>query len=94
VIESIIGLNSERVVDWCGGEKDGGFCRGIEVVITMDEGRLIGTGAMLFASVIERFLGLYTTINSFTRLVAKVRNNQGDTELRRWLPRSGEHPMI
>lgn len=99
LVEGLIGLGSRRVVDWnSGGEGDdgeqGGFCRGTEVTLTLDEAKYVGTGPLLFASVLERFLGLYTTINSFTRLVARVRTPQGESELRRWPPRAGEHPMV
>lgn len=94
LIEGMIDLKSRRVVDWNGDPENGGFCRGVEVTLTLDESKYVGTGPLLFASVIERFLGLYTTINSFTRLVAKIRTPQGESELRRWPPRSGEHPMI
>jgi type VI secretion system protein ImpG len=46
----------------------------------------------LFASVLERFLALYCSINSFTQLVAKVQDRDG--ELRRWPPRVGEKILL
>lgn len=96
LVEGLIGLGSRRVVDWNSGPDgdEGGFCRGVEVTLTLDEAKYVGTGPLLFASVLERFFGLYTTINSFTRLVARVRTPQGESELKRWPPRSGEHPMV
>jgi type VI secretion system protein ImpG len=46
----------------------------------------------LFAAVLERFLGLYTAINSFTQLTAKTRQRRG--ELKPWPPRSGEQILL
>jgi type VI secretion system protein ImpG len=42
----------------------------------------------LFACVLERFLALYCTVNSFSKLIATVKGR--DEELRRWPPRIGE----
>jgi type VI secretion system protein ImpG len=38
--------------------------------------------------VLERFLALYCSVNSFTKFVATVKGREG--ELRRWPPRAGE----
>lgn len=67
-------------------------CRGIEVSIQFDESRFTGSGLYLFASVLERFLAVYCSINSFTRLVASVEGKKG--ELRRWPPRMGERVLL
>jgi type VI secretion system protein ImpG len=64
-----------------------GFCRGLDVEITFDEEKFPGTGFYLLASVLERFLGQYASINSFTRMIARSR--QHDFWEKRWLPRSG-----
>jgi type VI secretion system protein ImpG len=42
--------------------------------------------------VIERFLGLYCTINSFSKLIATTNKREG--ELRRWAPRAGETVLL
>jgi type VI secretion system protein ImpG len=64
-----------------------GFCRGLDVTVTFDEDKYPGTGFYLLASVLERFLGQYASINSFTRLVARSR--QHEFWEKRWLPRTG-----
>jgi type VI secretion system protein ImpG len=69
-----------------------GVCRGMEVTIEFDEQKYVGTGVFLFASVLERFLGLYTTINAFTQLVATT--TQGEGPLKTWPPRSGDQQLI
>src|SRR6476620_10973314 len=64
-----------------------GFCRGLDVTVTFDEEKYPGTGFYLLASVLERFLGQYASINSFTRLVARSR--QREYWEKRWAPRTG-----
>jgi type VI secretion system protein ImpG len=75
---------SRRVVRQVGGA----VCRGVEVTVHFDDQRFAGSSLFLFASVLERFLALYCSINSFTKLTATVERQKG--ELRRWPPRMGE----
>ena len=65
-----------------------GFCRGVEVTVELDEQKYTGTGPFLFACVLERFLALYASLNSFTQLIARTR--QGEGVLKKWPPRAGE----
>ena len=39
-----------------------------------DEEKYVGSGVFLFASVLEKFLGLYASLNSFTQLIATPNN--------------------
>ena len=66
--------------------------RGLEVRLKLDEEHYAGSGVFLFAQVIERFLGQYTSINSFVQTVADVRQREG--VLKRWPPRSGTRPLL
>ena len=91
-IDGILGVKSRRVVGTVRSDGPLTFCRGTEVTIQFDEERFTGSGLFLFASVLEHFLGLYCTINSFSKLVATVKGREG--ELRRWPPRMGEKPLI
>jgi type VI secretion system protein ImpG len=92
LIDGITGVSSRRVVGRTGGPTASGFCRGLEVTLEFDEQKYAGTGAYLFASVLERFLGLYVSVNSFSQLVAKTR--QGDGYFKKWPPRSGELQLL
>lgn len=92
LIEGLVGLNSQRVVRRLDDSAASGFCRGLEVTVVLDEEKYVGTGAFLFASVLERFLGAYVSMNSFTQLVAKAQ--QGEGAIRRWPPRSGTRTLI
>jgi type VI secretion system protein ImpG len=46
----------------------------------------------LFASVLEKFLGLYVSMNSFSQLVARSR--QRKEPLEEWAPRAGQSVLI
>ena len=91
VIEGILNVQSRRVVGRVPGA-GGGFCRGLEVTVHFDEARFAGSGLFLLAAVLERFLGLYCSINSFTKMVAT--SNQRDQVVRRWPPRAGEKVLL
>ncbi len=91
MVEGLVGLETRRVVGRIGGVTDSGFCRCIEVTLEFDEQKFIGTGVYVFASVLERFLGLYASINSFSQLVGKT--TQGGV-FKKWPPRAGEIPLL
>lgn len=69
-----------------------GFCRGTEVTLTLDESLYVGGSAFLFATVLSRFLGLYASTNSFTQLVLK--SLQRDGEWKRWPPMAGSRQLL
>ena len=69
-----------------------GFCRGLEVTVQFDEEKFVGSGVFLFASVLEKFLGLYTSLNSFTQLIATTQQREGP--LKKWPPRAGEQILL
>ena len=68
------------------------FARGTRVDITLDEEQFTGGGAFLFATVLERFLGLYASINSFSILAA--RTTQRKDVMRVWPPRAGWKTLL
>jgi type VI secretion system protein ImpG len=68
------------------------FVRGTHVEIELDEEQFVGGGSYLFASVLENFLGLYASLNSFSRLTARTR--QRKEVLRQWPPRAGRKILM
>lgn len=93
MIDGIQSVRCRRVVGRAADhQRGGGFCRGIEVTIHFDEERFTGSGVYLFACVLERFLGLYCSVNSFSKLIATTNKREG--ELRRWSPRAGESVLL
>lgn len=67
-------------------------CRGIDVTVEFDPARFSGNGLFLLASILDRFLALYCSINSFTRLTATVKGRTG--VLRTWPARAGDRPLL
>ncbi|QDU63420.1 hypothetical protein Pan216_43000 [Planctomycetes bacterium Pan216] len=92
MIEGINSVSSRRVVAQIGSPTSSGFCRGMEVTLEFDEEKYVGTGVFLFASVLERFLGLYASLNSFVQTVARTK--QGEGALKQWKPRAGDRPLL
>ena len=91
-IAGLVGVRSRRTTARVVEGLASGFCRGVEIEVEFDPQQYAGTGAFLFATVLERFLPLYASINSFTRLVSRYR---GSTQpFRRWPCRVGEQPPL
>lgn len=91
-IAGITKLTSRRVVGRPASMPWNGFCRGLEVNIEFDEEKYVGSSVFLFASVLEKFLGLYASINSFSQLV--VTTQQRKEPVKRWPPRAGEQILL
>jgi type VI secretion system protein ImpG len=66
------------------------FCRGTDVTLEFDEEQFVGAGVFLLACVLQRFLGLYSAVNSFSRVTAKTRKGV----LKQWSPLAGEQVLL
>lgn len=91
-VGGLVGMSCRKAVRRVGEEAWRGFCRGNEVTLTFDEDAYVGSSAFLLASVLDRFLALYASMNSFTQLVIQSRQRQGDWK--RWPPRVGEQILL
>ncbi|MEO7144658.1 MAG: type VI secretion system baseplate subunit TssF, partial [Bryobacteraceae bacterium] len=91
-IEGITRLDSRRHFARVISENGISFCRGARVEIELDEEQFVGGGAFLFASVLERFLSLYVSLNSFSQLVARTR--QRKEVMKEWPPRAGRKLLL
>jgi type VI secretion system protein ImpG len=91
-IAGITQVTSRRVVGRPASMPWNGFCRGMEINVEFDEEKYIGSGVFLFASVLEKFLGLYASLNSFTQMVAHTL--QREEPLKRWPLRAGEQILL
>jgi type VI secretion system protein ImpG len=92
--QQILGLtavSSRQVWRRIRAERGSGFARGIEATLEFDESKYEGSGVYLFSSVLEKFLALYVSINSFSEAVATVKQRG---VLKRWPPRSGLQPLL
>lgn len=92
MIEALIKVDTKPITAPIQIENSVVLCRGTQVQIELDSLMLAGTSPLLFASVLERFLGLYCSLNSFTRLIATLSGRDG--ELKRWPPRAGAKALV
>jgi type VI secretion system protein ImpG len=92
LIDSLLRVTSRPGVARVPGGGNGGLCRGLEIQAEFEPAPFDSGQGFLFASVIDRFLGLYASINSFTRTTALVR---GQTDkVRTWPARAGSRTLL
>ncbi len=91
-IEGMLTLTSKRHFARVMSENGIAFVRGTQVEMEFDEDMFAGAGVFLFASVIEAFLGLYVSLNSFSQLV--VRTRQRKELLKQWPPKAGQRILL
>ncbi len=91
-IEGIVKVDSARHFARVISEHGISFARGTRVRLELDEEQFVGGGVYLFASVLERFLGLYVSLNSFSQLVARTTQRREDLE--QWPPRAGHKILL
>ena len=66
--------------------------RGIQITMTATDNQFAGQGDLyLFGSVLDAFLSMYASMNTFTQF--EIRNSQTG-ELFQWAPRIGEKPLL
>jgi type VI secretion system protein ImpG len=91
-ILGLVDVQSKRAVRQIGERIGTGFVRGTETVITFDEEQFVGSGLYLFATVLDRFLGLYTSVNSFNQL--SIRTRQREETVKDFPARAGEQELL
>jgi type VI secretion system protein ImpG len=89
-IAGIVDVQSRSSVGRVSSDTGVAFCRGTDVVLEFDEDQFVGTGVFLLSSVLQRFLGLYSAVNSFTRVTAKTKRGV----LKQWAPMAGEQMLL
>jgi type VI secretion system protein ImpG len=90
-IAGIVAVDSRPVMRRIRSDVGSGFARGIEATLVFDESKFVGSGVYLFSSVLEKFLGLYVSINSFSEMVSASAQRG---VMKRWPPRSGQQVLL
>jgi type VI secretion system protein ImpG len=90
-ISGITNLSSRRHFARVVSEHGISFARGVLVDMEFDEEMYSGS-VFLFACVLEYFLGLYSSLNSFSQLLARTK--QRKEVLRQWRPRAGQKILL
>jgi len=91
-IESLVAISSKRHFARVVSPDGGAFARGTLVDVEFDEDQFAGGGVYLFAAVLEYFLGLYVSMNSFSQL--RTRTRQRKEILKLWPPRAGQKVLL
>ena len=91
-IAGLSDLRSRATVSRVGFDYGVTFCRGLDVDVEFDEEQFAGSGAFLLAAVLDRFFGLYSAINSYSRFTA--RSQQRRTPIHRWPARIAEQRVL
>jgi type VI secretion system protein ImpG len=92
LIHGIVGVSSRPGTARLRTKGNTAFCRGIDVTATFDEAYFSGNGIYLAASVLERFFGMYASVNSFARLTARIKGQTG--VLKTWPARGGDRILL
>ena len=91
-IEGLVRLESCKIVRRIGKDTWKGFCRGTKITLTFSEEKFVGSTPVLLGAVLNNFLALYTSINSFVQLDIKTQQQEGI--LKSWNPISGEQEIL
>lgn len=86
-IAGIRGVDTRRVTRRIGADAWRGFCRGLEITLTLDEADFVGGNPYLFTAVLNRFFGQHAAVNSFTQL--RVMSVQREGVWKQWPPTAG-----
>lgn len=74
------------------GARAGSFCRGLDVTLEWEADVWASGGLYLLAAVLERFLALHATVNSFVRTRCRLRGRPG--LVASWPPRAGAQTLL
>jgi type VI secretion system protein ImpG len=80
-LEALLAVNAKPGTARVPGSRLGAFCRGLDVELEFEPRAFQGAGLYLLSSVLERFLALHATVNSFVRTTVKLRGKT-DPEIR------------
>ncbi|NSX16286.1 type VI secretion system baseplate subunit TssF [Cupriavidus taiwanensis] len=91
--EQVRGIRSVRArgaTAHVGSEAWRGYCRGTEVAVEFDPDAFVGGSPLLLGAVLAHFFALYTSVNSFVRLVVR----RGDETWKQWPAMTGSQQLL
>ncbi len=91
-IDALLAVTSTPGTARVPGARAGAFCRGLDVTLTFDDAAWNTGGLYVLASVVERFLALHATVNSFVRTRVETRGRAGYAA--RFPPRAGHRVLL
>ena len=91
-IDGLLAVTAAPGVARVPGARAGAFCRGLDVTLEFDARVWQGSGLYLLAAVLDRFLALHATVNSFVRTRAVLRGRPGAAAA--WPARAGTRTLL
>ncbi len=91
-IGGLIGVSAKPGSARVPGSRAGAFCRGVDVTLEFEAGAWQSAGLYLLAAVLDRFLALHATVNSFARTNAVLRGRPGRAAA--WPARAGMQVLL
>jgi type VI secretion system protein ImpG len=91
-IESILAVSSRPGTARVPGSRLGSFCRGLDVSIEFDPRAYQDAGLYVLGSVLDRFLALHATVNSFVRTTVRLRGRIDPAA--KFPPRAGARSLL
>ncbi|WP_081076629.1 type VI secretion system baseplate subunit TssF [Burkholderia cepacia] len=92
-IDAITGLDYQPAIKWMSlASQFPSFVRGVEIIVSLDEGALRDVTLSLFAQVLDRLFAPYAPANSYVQLI--FRSAQRRTELLRRPAQPGIRPVL
>jgi len=91
-IAGLVGVTAAPGTARVPGSQLGAFCRGLDVTLEFDQQAWQASGLYLLSSVLDRFLALHATVNSFvrTRVVLRGRSER----VAQWPARAGARVLL
>jgi type VI secretion system protein ImpG len=89
-IRGIRSVDAKGVTAHVGSDAWRGYCRGTEVAVEFDPDCFVGGSPLLMGAVLARFFAMYTSVNSFVRLVVR----RGDETWKQWEPMTGCQQLL
>ncbi len=80
-LEALLSVTARQGTARVPGSRLGAFCRGLDVELEFDPQAFQSAGLFLLSAVLERFLALHATVNSFVRTTVRLRG-RADPEAR------------
>ena len=91
-IEALVGVSAAPGTARVPGARAGAFCRGLDVTLEFEQRPWQDAGLYLLAAVLDRFLALHATVNSFVRTSAVLRGRSGRAAS--WPARAGTRVLL
>lgn len=91
-IAGLVGVSARPGTARVPGSRAGAFCRGLDVTLEIDAAAWQSGGLYLLATVLERFLALHATVNSFVRTRVVLRGRPGVAAA--WPARAGARALL